>query len=69
MAFYRVTAKTRFGSGSNVIEQGMSVEVASSYHPAPQGKEIVAAFQQKYGRDPQRAGGTGSSRLLIEKLG
>ena len=69
MAFYRVTAKNRFGSGANVIEKGMSVEVASSFQTAPQTKEIVAAFQQKYDRDTQRAGGLGSSHLLIEKLG
>ena len=72
MALFRATVKsTRVINGVR-LEKGMSVDFPSSYG-APLstngGKEVIEAFQRKYGVDIKKAGAVSSAYIEVLKVG
>ena len=72
MALFRATIKsTRITNGVR-LEKGMSVDFPSSYG-APLstngGKEVIEAFQRKYGVDIKKAGAVSSAYIEVVKVG
>lgn len=72
MALFRATVKTTLITNGIRLEKGMSVEFPSSYS-SPMGtnggKEVIAAFQRKYGVDIKKAGATSTSFIEVVKVG
>lgn len=71
MALFKITVKrTKLANGIR-LEEGMSVEVVSTYsNPISTngGHQVIDAFERKYGIDIKKAGGLSSSTLDIEKM-
>ena len=71
MALFRATIKsTRVNNGVR-LEKGMSVDFPSaSGSPlgANGGKEVVEAFQRKYGVDLKKAGALNSAYIEVVKI-
>ena len=71
MALFKITVKrTKLTNGIR-LEEGMSVEVVSTYsNPISTngGHQVIEAFERKYGIDIKKAGGLSSSTLDIEKM-
>ncbi|MCB9426625.1 MAG: hypothetical protein H6584_06310 [Flavobacteriales bacterium] len=71
MALFKITVKqTRHVNGIQ-LEKGMSVEVVSRYsNPVSTngGKEVVEAFQRKYGIDIKKAASLSSAYLQVDKV-
>ena len=72
MALFRATVKsTRVNNGVR-LEKGMSVDFASAYGSplgTNGGKEVIDAFQRKYGVDLKKAGAVSSSYIDVVKVG
>lgn len=72
MALFRATIKnTRITNGVR-LEKGMSVDFPSSYgNPLGTngGKEVIEAFQRKYGVDIKKGGAMSSAYIDIQKIG
>ena len=72
MALFRATVKTSKTSNGIRIEKGMSVDfpsICTSPLSSNGGKEVVEAFQRKYGIDLNKACAANSSCILVEKIG
>jgi hypothetical protein len=71
MALFKITVKrTKLTNGIR-LEEGMSVEVVSTYsNPISTngGHQVIEAFDRKYGIDIKKAGGLSTSTLDIEKM-
>ena len=71
MALFVITTKNCSGTVNGIrVENGMSVEVVSTYsNPVTTngGKEVLDAFQRKYGIDLKKAGRFSLSYLDIVK--
>ncbi len=71
MALFLITVKKSKKVNGIQLEEGMSVEVVSSYsNPISTngGTQVIEAFERKYGIDIKKAGGLSSSTLDIEKM-
>lgn len=72
MALFRATIKSTKVNNGVRLEKGMSVDFPSSYG-APLstngGKEVIEAFQRKYGVDIKKAGAVSSSYIEVAKIG
>ena len=72
MALFRATVKTTRVSNGVRLEKGMSVDFPSP-NGAPLsangGKEVIEAFQRKYGVDIKKAGAVSSSYIEVVKVG
>jgi hypothetical protein len=72
MALFRATVKnTRTNNGVR-LEKGMSVDFPST-HSSPistnGGKDVIEAFDRKYGVDIKKAGALSSAYIEVEKIG
>ena len=72
MALFRATVKsTRLANGVR-LEKGMSVDFPSSYGvplSTNGGKEVIEAFERKYGVDIKKAGAVSSAYIEVVKVG
>lgn len=72
MALFRATVKSTRVTNGVRLEKGMSVDFPSSYG-APLstngGKEVIEAFQRKYGVDIKKAGAVSSAYIEVLKVG
>lgn len=72
MALFRATVKsTRITNGVR-LEKEMSVDFPSSYGSplgTNGGKEVIEAFQRRYGVDIKKAGAVSSAYIDIVKVG
>ena len=71
MALFKITVKKTKTTNGIRLEEGMSVEVVSTYsNPISTngGHQVIEAFERKYGIDIKKAGGLSSSTLDIEKI-
>ena len=72
MALYRATVKsTRVNNGVR-LEKGMSVDFPSNIGSplgTNGGKEVIDAFQRKYGVDIKKAGAVSSAYIDVVKIG
>lgn len=72
MALFRATVKTAKWSNGIRLEKGMSVDFPSngtSPLSSNGGKEVVEAFQRKYGVDLNKACAVSDAWIKIEKVG
>jgi peptidoglycan hydrolase-like protein with peptidoglycan-binding domain len=72
MALFRATIKTTRVSNGVRVEKGMSVDFPSSNGSplsANGGKEVIEAFQRKYGIDIKKGGVVSSSYIELVKVG
>lgn len=72
MALFKATIKsTRINNGIR-LEKGMSVDFPSSYSSPLStngGKEVIDAFQRKYGVDIRKAGALSDAYISVVKIG
>ena len=71
MALFKITVKKTKTTNGIRLEEGMSVEVVSTYsNPISTngGHQVIEAFERKYGIDIKKAGGLSSSTLDVEKM-
>jgi hypothetical protein len=72
MALFRATVKSTRVTNGVRLEKGMSVDFPSSYG-APLstngGKEVIEAFERKYGVDIKKAGAVSSAYIEVVKVG
>lgn len=72
MALFKATVKnTRLNNGVR-LEKGMSVEFVSTFASPIStngGKEVIAAFERKYGVDIEKAGARNSAYIEVVKIG
>ena len=71
MALFKITVKASRTINTIRLEKGMSVEVVSTYsNPMSTngGKEVIAAFERKYGIDLKKANALSSTHLEVEKM-
>ena len=72
MALFRATVRTSRTTNGIRIEKGMSVDFAS-VNPSPlynsSSKEVVDAFQHKYGIDLHKVEAANSTHILVVKIG
>jgi peptidoglycan hydrolase-like protein with peptidoglycan-binding domain len=72
MPLFRATVKSTRVTNGVRLEKGMSVDFPSSYG-APLstngGKEVIEAFQRKYGVDIKKAGAVSSAYIEVVKVG
>jgi hypothetical protein len=72
MALFRATVKQTQVTNGVRIEKGMSVDFPSQ-HGSPMstngGKDVIDAFERKYGIDIKKGNFTSSSYILVEKIG
>jgi len=71
MALFKLTVKRTRTTNGIRLEEGMSVEVVSTYsNPISTngGHQVIEAFERKYGIDIKKAGGLSSSVLDVEKM-
>ena len=72
MALFRATVKTAKWSNGIRLEKGMSVDfpsIGTSPLSSNGGKEVVEAFQRKYGVDLNKACAVSDAWIKIEKVG
>ncbi|MDP1744848.1 MAG: DUF6140 family protein [Bacteroidota bacterium] len=72
MTLFRATVKTTKVANGIRLEKGMSVDFPSAYG-APMGtnggKEVIEAFQRKYGVDIKKACAVSSAYIEVVKVG
>lgn len=71
MALFKITVKTTRIINAIRLEKGMSVEVvstASNPISSNGGREVVEAFERKYGIDLKKACAVSSTYLEVEKM-
>lgn len=71
MALFKATVKSNYNSNGVKLEKGMSVEIAfqaNPLHSVNGVKEVVIAFQRKYGIDIKKANAANSSYLEVIKI-
>lgn len=71
MALFLITVKQKKYCNGIRLEEGMSVEVSSSYtNPllTNGGHEVQDAFMRKYGLDLKKNGGNTTVHLKVEKI-
>ena len=72
MALFRATVKTAKWSNGIRLEKGMSVDfpsIGTSPLSSNGGKEVVEAFQRKYGIDLNKACAVSDAYIKMEKIG
>lgn len=72
MALFRATIKSTRVTNGVRLEKGMSVDFPSSYGSplgTNGGKEVIEAFQRKYGVDIKKAGAVSSAYIDVQKVG
>lgn len=71
MALFRATVKSTKVTNGVRLEKGMSVDFPSSYGSplgTNGGKEVIEAFQRKYGVDIKKAGAISSAYIEVVKI-
>jgi len=72
MALFRATVKSTSVTNGVRLEKGMSVDFPSSYGSPLStngGKEVIEAFQRKYGVDIKKACKVSSAYIEVVKVG
>lgn len=72
MARYRITVKMHARSANMVIEPGMSIEIASMYHPIthlPTAEQVNNIFKATFGVDLKKMGMLNSGYLRADRIG
>ena len=71
MALFSATVKSTKVTNGVRLEKGMSVDFPSSYGSplgTNGGKEVIEAFQRKYGVDIKKAGAISSAYIEVVKI-
>jgi hypothetical protein len=71
MALFEITVKRTSVSNGIRLEKGMNVELVSSHsHPISTngGREVIEAFERKYGIDIKKAGGLSTVTLDVKRI-